>query len=158
MIVNEIAIQATGQIKKMSFICGTTLLLCPIIGYIFLKILFLDANLVYWINLIMTIINVVIGLILIKEQIAPPGLGKYILSLIKTTIIFIGVLILGYYIQNRLLQFLPYTGNTIVQLTRLILLTLYAGILIGGMSYLIILNNSERQLLIDRTIGRFRNQ
>lgn len=158
VLVNNAAIHATGNIKAISFVSGTVYLLCPILSYVILKKVYMYADLVYWVNLIMTAIIAILGCIFVKSQIHPPRLWEYVSGLLKSVIVFILVLLVGYYAQAKFVKFLPLEGSVWIQLARLTLLTLSSCLIMVLFNGLFVLNRDERQLLLSKTIGVIRTK
>lgn len=76
--VNNAAIHATGNIKKVSFISGTFYLLCPILAYLWLR-LGGEAICVYIVNIAMMAIVLIVGWILVALQI--PSYHRWLLPI-----------------------------------------------------------------------------
>ncbi len=81
---NNIAVHATGNIKRISFINGTIFLSSPIISYLLLKFTECSASVIYIMNVVTMSTNMIIGFFIIKNQITEFPILRYSWGVIKS--------------------------------------------------------------------------
>jgi len=109
-ITNNTAIHATGNIKYISFICGTIFLLSPMIAYIFLKFIITNACVVYATDIFCLIIIAFCGFYFVHKQIKSFPIKSYIIPIIKSWITIMFSFIIVAIIEPIIVSFLPMTS------------------------------------------------
>ena len=131
-------VHATGKMRNYQM--GTCIVICSILplSWFFLRLGF-DATYVYWVSLFMTIINQVVCVYLLK-RIFDYSIREYIKKVVKPCLLF-----------SIIAPILPYIITIIesASFIRLILTTIVSFVSSGYAAYYLVLNNKERQLIID---------
>ena len=81
---NSLAVQATGNIRRISFYSGTLNLLCPVASYLILRYWIKDAATVYAVNIVCAAIIVLLGWLFVKLQISELRLRTYVVPVLRS--------------------------------------------------------------------------
>lgn len=130
-------VHATGKMKNYQLV--TSIIVCSIIpiSWVFLHFGF-DPNSVYWISLIITIINQIICNILV-EKVFPYSITEYVKVVFIPCIIFLLATIT-----------IPYTITTHISESFIrLLITSFTSIIVSCVTaYFVVLNKSERRMIL----------
>lgn len=118
----NIIIHATGDIKALSFISGTLLLLVLPISYVFLKICNFP-EVAYWVSLIMVLAVIIVNIKIIKRQVPSFPIIKYIFGTVSMILFilllcsFVPIIISFCFVQSFFRLLLIYGSYFIVVMT-----------------------------------------
>lgn len=84
---NNTAIQATGNIKNISFISGTLNLINPVASYLILRFWIKDTSVVYLISILFDYFIAMLGWIFLKLQIPSIKLRNYAIPVVKSWVV-----------------------------------------------------------------------
>ena len=147
---NSACIQATGNIKTISFLSGTFYLLSPVLSYIYLK-LGGPAPSIYIVDAVMLIAVSIIGLVIIRKQISGYDIKDYSISIIKSVLVLIVSLIIvsviSYYV-DRGLQATLAINKLVLGLIKFSICTLLNLIITAALFWIFIFGQNERSLII----------
>ena len=131
--ISTIAIHATGNIKRISYISGSIYLSKVVIIYLFFRSGF-ESYAAFVIDTIMTVCIALYSLFVVKKQINRFQLSSYLLKILKLFFIIIVTSIIPFFICRYLPQ----------SLTRLVVNTLSYILVISILTYTTLLDTSSR--------------
>lgn len=146
VMINNIGIHATGNIRNISFISGTLYLLSPIISWIIIKFAVVNANVVYTVDFVLYVIITLLGWYFLKIQINKMNIKKYIYKALRSVFTFVLSLGIVYYITISLP--LSLTDSVWLRLVRLLICGFAGLITLSAITFLIAFDNSERTAII----------
>lgn len=145
---NNCAIRATGDVKYISFISGSVYLLCPILSYLVLKYIYKEASVVYFLNVVTTLIISMLGWIYIKIQIPKIKLFDYVFPICKSWLA-IGFAFILTIISVRFFNFYINLDTQYLNILLTLIIDSIIGIIILlGLYMLIAINKNERYILV----------
>lgn len=141
IIVNNHAIHATGDIRRLSGICGTIYLSTPVVSYLLLKYGRAPVESVYILNMGAIALSVITGLRILRIQIPEIKIIRYLcptLKCLSAATIIAMVMILS----KRL-----FMADNIEALERLLITTLVSTAALFIAAYICIFDKAEQQLV-----------
>lgn len=129
------AIQATGKIKTYQATIGMTLLMSLPLSWFFLKFGF-DANVVFYISIIISIIALILRIGILKKNIPSFAIRKYVIQVFLPATIIVALCGLSLFVGTLIQE--PTRDSIIIQFPIYFLLGLIVVVLIG-------LNSQERE-------------
>lgn len=154
--VNNTSIQATGNVKRISFISGSFYLGCLIISYFWLK-LGGEAKSMYLINFIMISIVMVIGWRFVKIQIPQINGFTQPIAVLKSMIV-VAMVILSSWGVGNLINFKHHIElSSISNLLAILVISLISIIILLLVYPFLALNLEERKFLFNK-INYFKNK
>lgn len=145
---NNVAVLATGIIKKFSFMSGTAYLLTPVLSYIILKAGYLDANVIYITNILFMAIVAILSLRFIAIQIPYFNIYKYTLSILRS----IGVIVIAYlpiaFIEKQI--WLNHQSGWFYMCIDVVVITIIYALLLLFLTYTLVFSSYERNLISNK--------
>lgn len=148
--INSTANHATGCIKFISFINGSLYILCPIISYILYKF-GAGINATYVVDIAITALIVLIGILINKYQIPQYNIKSYLIPVLKSLIAFLMTFLCIWFLKN---SFSILNPNYLCEdwwhvATSVLLMSIFSIVLSLTITYIIALNKNERLFLLD---------
>lgn len=158
--VNNAAVHATGNIKRISFLSGSLLLCCPIITYVIFKLCGAPVTTGYFVDCIIGCVVALASFMIIKHQIPMMKITEYVIPILKTFVVIALTmaliwLICRYVIVVPILSDTESIENT---LQICVLVFLENTIVLALLSLFVALTKDDRNLLLGKIkerIGRF---
>lgn len=150
--VNNVAIHATGDIRRISFINGTFYLLVPIVAYCLLKFIALNACTVYIVDAIFMFIVLIVSLFIINKQIKAYPIAEYFISIFRgfaaSGISIAIVFLIKSWISE--LYDCPLSSSIFSSLLYCLFISLLSIIILTVTSLTVSFNAAERQIAINK--------
>lgn len=158
--VNNAAVHATGNIKRISFLSGSLLLCCPIITYVIFKLCGAPVTTGYFVDCIIGCVVALASFMIIKHQIPMMKITEYVIPILKTFVVIalsmaLIWLICRYVIVVPILSDTESIENT---LQICVLVFLENTIVLALLSLFVALTKDDRNLVLGKIkerIGRF---
>lgn len=152
VMTNNTAIHATGNIKTISFVSGTFYLLCPVISYILLRFMHTSVTTTYTISIVVLVVVTAIGYRVLFNLISTFPLRPYITNSFKSLISAALCFIALYYLKLTVPAFnpAPVSDEFWPIIGACAAITSGTLVLNVGLAFIIALNKSERQFLIEK--------
>lgn len=158
--VNNAAVHATGNIKRISFLSGSLLLCCPIITYVIFKLCGAPVTTGYFVDCIIGCVVALASFMIIKHQIPMMKITEYVIPILKTFVVIALTmaliwLICRYVIVVPILSDTESIENT---LQICVLVFLENTIVLALLSLFVALTKDDRNLVLGKIkerIGRF---
>lgn len=153
--INNIAIHATGNIKRLSFINGTLYFLIPVIAFVLLKYVIVNAYVIYAVDAVLMFIVMVIGVFIIRKQINEFSTAKYTVTIMRGFIASAISLIVVYFIRECTASNFYYSieGSFLPSLLYCAYVSLLCALILSFISFIISFNADERRYVIDTIKG-----
>ncbi len=144
---NTTAIHATGNIKYISFICGSLFLLSPVSAYILLRYVITNACVVYATDILFLIIIAFCGFYFVHIQIENFPIRSYVVPIIKSWITIMFSFIVIAIIEPIIASFLPLTslGNSVLIIA---IIGCIGFFILCGTNLLVAFDKGEKEFLL----------
>lgn len=152
--INNIAIHATGDIRRLSFINGTFYFLIPVVAFVLLKYVVINAYVIYVVDAVLMFVVMLIGVSIIHKQINTFSISKYTVVIIRGFIASAVSLVVVYFIRDCVASNFYYSiKNFLPSLLYFVYVSLLCAIILSIVSFIISFNADERRYVIGTIKG-----
>lgn len=153
--INNIAIHATGDIRRLSFINGTFYFLIPVVAFVLLKYVIVDAYVIYVVDAVLMFVVMLIGVFIIRKQISAFSTAKYLVTNMRGFIATGVSLVIVYFIRECIASnvYCSIKGNFLSSLLYCVYVSLLCAIILSLVSFIISFNADERRYVISTIKG-----
>ncbi|MGM9826578.1 MAG: polysaccharide biosynthesis protein [Muribaculaceae bacterium] len=149
----KVAINATGNIRAVSFGNGTVFLLCPVAGYFLLRSGF-PAYMIYLVDVIAYILIAMYVCMILHRQIAEFRIGAFV-RCVATGIGIVGITVVA--VMESVKMLFPAVSGVGPALCLIICTTFAGAVIIAMLMWILVLNRNERDKIkgfVNRFISR----